>query len=56
MRDGIADYTLLQMLSRKDKARADELCQQVVLDWKSYDMSTKHFREIRHAILEALAE
>ena len=56
MRDGIADYTLLQMLARKDKARAEELCQQVIRDWKSYDMSTSHFRQIRHAILEALAK
>lgn len=56
MRDGVADYTLLQMLARKDKARADELCRQVVLDWKEYDISTSHFCEIRHAILEALCE
>jgi hypothetical protein len=56
MRDGIADYTLLQMLARKDKALAEELCQKVVLDWKSYDMSTSNFREIRHEILEALSD
>ena len=56
MRDGVADYTLLQMLARKNKTRADELCRQVVLDWKEYDMSTSHFRKIRHAILEALSE
>ncbi len=56
MRDGIADYTLLQMLARKDEAKAKEICRQTVYDWTTYDMSTDHFRSARHEILEALAK
>ncbi|MBO4642967.1 MAG: DUF4091 domain-containing protein [Bacteroidaceae bacterium] len=56
MRDGIGDYTLLQMLSKKDKALADELCSRIVSDWTKYDMSTSHFRAVRHEILEALGK
>lgn len=55
MRDGIADYTLLQMLARKDEELAKEICRQTVYDWTVYDMSTEHFRKARHEILEALA-
>ena len=56
MRDGIADYTLLQMLAGKDEAKAREICRQTVYDWTTYDMSTDHFRSARHEILEALAK
>ena len=56
MRDGIADYTLLQMLARKDEALAKEICRQNVYGWTTYDMSTEHFRKARHDILEALAK
>ena len=56
MRDGIADYTLLQMLARKDEALAKEICRQTVYDWTVYDMSTAHFRAARHQILEALSK
>lgn len=56
MRDGIADYTLLQMLARKDEAKAKEICRQTVYNWTTYDMSTDHFRSARHEILEALAK
>ena len=56
MRDGIADYTLLQMLARRDKARADELCRQMVSDWQSYEMQTSRLRQVRHDILEALSK
>ncbi|MBR4756929.1 MAG: DUF4091 domain-containing protein [Bacteroidales bacterium] len=56
MRDGIADYTLLQMLSRKDEALAKEICRQTVYGWDVYDMSTDHVRKARHQILEALSE
>ena len=56
MRDGIADYTLLQMLARKDEALAKEICRQNVYGWTTYDMSTLHFRLARHQILEALSK
>ena len=55
MRDGIADYTLLQMLAKKDEALAKEICRQIVYGWTTYDMSTLHFRKSRHDILEALS-
>ena len=55
MRDGIADYTLLQMLSRKDEALAKEICRQNVYGWTTYDMSTLHFRLARRQILETLS-
>ena len=56
MRDGIADYTLLQMLSRKDEAQAMEICRRNVYSWTTYDMSTTHFRQARHELLEALSK
>lgn len=56
MRDGIADYTLLQTLARKDEALAKEICRQNVYGWTTYDMSTEHFRKARHQILEALSD
>ncbi|GBU08797.1 hypothetical protein AwDysgo_21280 [Bacteroidales bacterium] len=56
MRDGIADYTLLQMLERKNPELAKELCRQVVFHWTLYDTEGDHFRLIRSQILEALSE
>lgn len=56
MRDGIADYTLLKMLEKKNPEQARELCRRVVYHWTLYDISSDHFRSIRHQILEALTE
>ena len=56
MRDGVADYTLLKMLERKDPALAKEICRQTVYGWTTYDMSADHFRTARRAILQALCE
>lgn len=56
MRDGIADYTLLQMLAQKEPDLAKELCRQVVFHWTLYDTDGDHFRAIRHQILEKLSE
>lgn len=56
MRDGIADYTLLQMLAQKDEALAKELCRQMVYNWTRYDMEENHFRSIRRQILETLSK
>lgn len=56
MRDGIADYTLLQMLAQKEPDLAKELCRQVVFHWTLYDTDGNHFRAIRHQILEKLSE
>ena len=56
LRDGIADYTLLQMLAQKEPDLAKELCRQVVFHWTLYDTDGDHFRAIRHQILEKLSE
>ena len=56
MRDGITDYTLLQMYAKKDPQAAKELCRQVVYGWDHYDTETYHFRQIRHQILEGLSK
>lgn len=55
MRDGIADYTLLKMLEKKEPDLAKELCRQVVFNWALYDTDSDHFRMIRHLILEKLS-
>lgn len=56
MRDGVADYTLLKMLEKKNPELAKELCRQVVFNWTLYDIDSDHFRMIRHRILEELAK
>ncbi len=55
MRDGIADYTLLKMLEKKDPALAKELCRLTVFNWALYDIEGDSFRARRKAILEALS-
>lgn len=56
MRDGIADYTLLKMLEKKNPELARELCRLVVFHWTLYDTESDHFRNIRHQILEELSK
>lgn len=56
MRDGIADYTLLKMLEKKNPDLAKELCRLNVFNWTLYDTESQHFREIRKQILEALSD
>ena len=56
MRDGIADYTLLKMLEKKDPELAKELCRLTVFHWTLYDTDGDHFRKTRKQILEALSK
>lgn len=56
MRDGIADYTLLQMLAKKNPELATELCRLVIFHWTLYDTEGNHFRKIRRQILEELSK
>ena len=56
MRDGIADYTLLKMLEKKNPELAKELCRLTVFHWTLYDTEGDHFRETRRQILETLSE
>lgn len=55
MRDGIADYTLLKMLEKKNPGLAKELCRLNVYHWTLYDTEGDHFREIRRRILQELS-
>lgn len=56
MRDGIADYTLLKMLEKKEPDLAKELCRQVVFNWALYDTDGDHFRMIRRQVLQKLSD
>ena len=56
MRDGIADYTLLKMLEKKNPELARELCRLVVFHWTLYDTESDHFRNIRHQMLEEFSK
>lgn len=56
MRDGIADYTLLKMLEKKNPELARELCRLTVFHWTLYDTESDHFRSTRRQILEALSK
>ena len=56
MRDGIADYTLLKMLEKKNPELAKELCRLNVFNWSLYDTESHHFKKIRRQILEALVK
>lgn len=55
MRDGVADYTLLKMLEKKNPQMAHELCRQIIYGWQQYDIEPFNFRQIRHKILENLS-
>ncbi len=54
VRDGVEDYTLLEMLSKKNPTLAQELCSKIVRGWSSYDTNSSDFYAVRHQILEAL--
>jgi hypothetical protein len=54
MRDGIADCALLQALSERDKAGAQELARKVVLAFDRYDTDVSAFRAVRHELLTRL--
>ena len=56
MRDGIADYTLLKMLEKKNPALAKKICNHVILHWTVYNMNNDHFRWSRKQVLEALSK
>lgn len=56
MRDGIADYALLEMLNRKKPGSADSIARQVVFGFDRYDTNIPAFRQKRKAILQLLSE
>lgn len=56
MRDGINDYTLLQMLEAKNSALAKKIIDNMVFRFDWYDTSIRHFRKARKEMLMALEE
>jgi hypothetical protein len=56
MRDGIADYALLQLLEEKHPAEAKELSRTVVYRLDHYDNNVAQFRRKRAKILQLLSE
>lgn len=55
MRDGIADYELLCMLSEKDAPAAERLASRIVLAFDRYQTDVSAFRAVRSELLEKLA-
>jgi hypothetical protein len=55
MRDGIADYALLEALAAKDAPAARELAQKLILDFDRYNTDTAAFRAVRHELLERVS-
>lgn len=56
MRDGIDDHQLLKMLAEKDPDKAKGLANAVILNFNDYDMSIRHFRNVRKQLLNALCD
>jgi hypothetical protein len=56
MRDGIGDYELLSMLAERDKAAADKLAAETILDFNRYDTDVARFRARRLQLLELLSK
>jgi hypothetical protein len=54
MRAGVQDYELLNMLAKKDKVLADELCKSCLESFDKPNEDTTHFEEVRLKILMAL--
>jgi hypothetical protein len=54
MRDGIADYALLQALARQNPAAAQALAAKMVLDFDRYNTDVNGFRNIRRELLRGL--
>lgn len=54
MRDGIADYELLRLLSEKNPAAAKDIVDSVVMDFDSYNSDISNFRLMRQKLLTEL--
>lgn len=55
-RDGIEDYTLLQMLAAKDPAAADAFANTLISNWWVYVGNTNLYRQTKRELLKALSE
>lgn len=55
MRDGIADYSLLQTLARKNPAAAQELATRLILDFDRYNTDLDAFRNTRRELLKQVS-
>lgn len=56
MRDGLADYALLEALGEKDPAAARDLAQRLVLGFDRYNTDVTAFRAVRRELLERLSK
>ncbi|MHC1768554.1 MAG: glycoside hydrolase domain-containing protein [Verrucomicrobiia bacterium] len=54
MRDGIADYALLEALAERDAAAARVLAARIVLDFDKYETDVPNFRAARRELLDRL--
>lgn len=55
MRDGIADYALLQTLGEKDAAEAQALAKKLILNFDQYNTDVPAFRAVRRDLLRQLS-
>ena len=56
MRDGIADYALLEALAVKDAPAAQALAAKLVLGFDRYHTDVPTFRALRHELLARLSK
>jgi hypothetical protein len=56
MRDGIADYDLLQLLAKKDPVKAEKLARAIIPAPNKYVQTIAAFRSARRQLLQWLAE
>ena len=56
MRDGIADYELLQLQEQQSPEKAKSLAVDVIQDFDKYNSNVRSFRSTRMKLLEWLSE
>jgi len=56
VRDGIEDYTLLQMLAERNPERAAEICNMVAKDWLDCGEDEAAMASARHLLLQELSK
>lgn len=53
-REGAEDYEMLKVIAKKDKAKADEICNKAFRSFKDVEYDVKKFRAIMAELLQAL--
>lgn len=54
-REGVEDYELLRELAKRDKSKADEICEKGFRSFRDVEYDTVKFRAIKRELLEALS-